>query len=313
MYATALMFVKISIVTSYLRAFPIRTFRWIMYILSAAIIAVWICSIFVTIFQCSPVSGAWDFTRTRKCLPVFTFFYFTTAFSIFTDFLLCILPLPVFWKLKLPRRQRNIVSLLFGVGLLATVASALRISVLRNIDSLDATMGSVTTIRWSVVEVAIGIICACIPRLKPLFKHLFPDRNSASKFQLSTDTTWSHTPKMYYGDKFGRTPFSWAARKGRSNVKNLILEKYDTNGMVIRDQVVYVGSAPADNQESCVYCDICISWIPNAKIHYHCGVCIDGGFNICQDCGANGAYCLDDSHNLVRRMMKNRKFLDVSN
>ena len=181
MYATALMLVKISIVVSYLRVFPTKVFRWIMYALSACIVAVWICSILVTIFQCHPVRAAWDFTLTRDCLPIVTFYYFTTAFSIFTDFLLCTLPLPVFLRLKLPPRQKFIVSMLFAIGLFATVASALRISVLEGVNSLDVTMGSVPTMKWSVVEVGTGIICACIPTLKPLFKNFLPDKSSGNR------------------------------------------------------------------------------------------------------------------------------------
>lgn len=191
------MLVKISIVTSYLRVFPTTVFRRIMYALSAAIVAVWICSILVTIFQCHPVRGAWDFTLPRDCLQIVSFYYFTTAFSIFTDFLLCTLPLPVFWRLKLPIRQKYIVSLLFAVGLFATVASALRISVLRSVDSLDVTMGSVSTMKWSVVEVGTGIICACIPCLKPLFKNFLPDKNSSNRSGGNrSEGTGPHTPRL---------------------------------------------------------------------------------------------------------------------
>lgn len=198
MYATALMLVKISIVVSYLRVFPTVLFRRTMYTLSVAIVAVWICSILVTIFQCKPVRAAWDFTLRRDCLPIVKFFYFTTSFSIFTDFLLCTLPLPVFWKLKLPARQKYIVSVLFGVGLFATVASALRISVIPAVDDLDVTMGSVSTIKWSVVEVGTGIVCACIPCLKPLFKNLLPDKNSSNNRSGGgrSDRTGQYTPKI---------------------------------------------------------------------------------------------------------------------
>lgn len=202
MYATALMLVKISIVTSYLRVFPTVTFRRIMFALSAAIVAVWICSILVTIFQCNPVRGAWDFTLTRTCLPIVKFFYFTTAFSIFTDFLLCTLPLPVFWRLKLPPRQKYIVSVLFGVGLFATVASALRISVLPAVNDLDVTMGSVSTIKWSVVEIGTGIVCACIPCLKPLFKKFLAEKSSSERSAGGrSDTTAPYTPKTTFSEE----------------------------------------------------------------------------------------------------------------
>ncbi|KIX05878.1 uncharacterized protein Z518_03851 [Rhinocladiella mackenziei CBS 650.93] len=198
MYVTALMLVKISIVVSYIRVFPTTTFRRIMYALAAAIVSVWICSILVTIFQCHPVRGAWDFTLPRDCLPIVRFYYFTTAFSIFTDFLLCTLPLPVFSRLNLPPRQKYIVSLLFAIGLFATVASALRISVLKAVDSLDVTMGSVSTMKWSVVEVGTGIVCACIPCLKPLFKNFLPEKGSSNRSGGGhSDRLGPHHPRPY--------------------------------------------------------------------------------------------------------------------
>ncbi|KAL2440776.1 hypothetical protein ABEF95_005959 [Exophiala dermatitidis] len=197
MYVTALMLVKISIVVSYLRVFPTTAFRRTMYALSVGIICVWICSILVTIFQCHPVQGAWDFTLARDCLPIVKFYYFTTAFSIFTDFLLCTLPLPVFWRLRLPRRQKYIVSMLFAVGLFATVASGLRISVLKSVDSLDVTMGSVSTIKWSVVEVGTGIVCACIPCLKPLFKNFLLDKSTTATSSAGRSTQKGpYTPQL---------------------------------------------------------------------------------------------------------------------
>jgi hypothetical protein len=205
MYATALMLVKISIVVSYLRVFPTTLFRRVMIALSASIVAVWICSILVTIFQCHPVRSAWDFTLARNCLPIVSFYYFTTAFSIFTDFLLCILPLPVFFRLKLPARQKYIVSLLFAIGLFATVASALRISVLNGVNSLDVSMGSVPTMKWSVVEVGTGIICACVPTLKPLFKNFLSEVSSANRSGTNRsgpgrlEAVGIHTPRLGTG------------------------------------------------------------------------------------------------------------------
>jgi hypothetical protein len=172
-----------------------------MYALSAAIVGVWICSILVTIFQCKPVQGAWDFTLPRNCLPIVKFYYFTTAFSIFTDFLLCTLPLPVFWSLKLPARQKYVVSLLFAIGLFATVASALRISVLNGVESLDVTFGSAPTMKWSVVEVGTGIVCACIPCLKPLFKNFLPDKNSYNGSGARSVRKGPQTPQLGTGSE----------------------------------------------------------------------------------------------------------------
>ena len=103
-------------------------------------------------------------------------YYFTTAFSILTDILLVCIPLPLFWKLPLPKREKWIVTVLFALGLFASVASIMRITVLHDVQSTDATFGAVATLNWSVVEVGTGIICACVPCLKPLVKSWLPSR-----------------------------------------------------------------------------------------------------------------------------------------
>jgi hypothetical protein len=159
MYTTSLTLVKVSIIAAYLRIFPTTTIRRVMYVLAACIVAVWIVNIFATIFQCSPIDGAWNFDVQPKCISVMKVYYFSTAFSILTDILLCVLPLPLFWKLKLPVREKWIVTVLFGLGLFASVASIMRITVLHDVQNTDATIGAVRTMNWSVVEVGTGIIC----------------------------------------------------------------------------------------------------------------------------------------------------------
>ena len=285
------MLVKISIVTFYLQVFPSKAFRWAMYILSAAVVSVWICSILVTIFQCRPVQADWDFTIPRDCFSILPPYYFATAFSIFVDFLLCTLPLPVLWRLNLPLRQHNIVSLLFGVGLFATVASALRISILKSVDSFDVTMGSVPTTKWSVVEVGTGIVCACIPRLKPLFKNLLPDRNASAE----SDTQISPQSRRTHGEE----------KCGRTRLANKVHS-------VVHGEVRYISSPAITDYHSRPRCDICTSWIPDANMHYNCGICGDGDFNICQSCGGSGAFCLDDSHKLMKRTVKYDNLVDAA-
>ena len=175
MYATALSLVKVSIIASFLRIFPQRPFRLTMWAMLICISLVWVCSILVTIFQCRPISSTWNFTdKKRKCIQVANYYYFSTAFSILTDLMLCLLPLPLFWKIQLPRKEKIIVCGLFLVGLFASVASILRITELKNLLSKDITAEAVPVVNWSVVEVGVGIICACVPSLKPLFKMWVP-------------------------------------------------------------------------------------------------------------------------------------------
>ncbi|KAK5562498.1 hypothetical protein LTR43_011895 [Exophiala xenobiotica] len=85
-------------------------------------------------------------------------------------------------------------------------------------------------------------------------------------------------------DKFGRTPLSWAASRGNINAVKLILKNYERHGIVVREKDVDIGRPPAADQESRIYCGICLWWIPNINSYHHCEICVNGDFDICEDC-----------------------------
>lgn len=72
--------------------------------------------VFVTIFQCRPLSGAWNFTINRKCIDYINYLYASSAVNVITDIVLCVLPLPHFWRLNMPLKQRIILCVLLAGG-----------------------------------------------------------------------------------------------------------------------------------------------------------------------------------------------------
>jgi hypothetical protein len=119
LYATAVTLTKLSIVNSYIRVFPTPWFHRLMYGTAAIIVAFWVCSVFITIFQCNPVRAAWDFTLPhRACVPILKYFYVAASINIATDLILCLSPLPVCWSLGISIHERVVLCVLFGVGLL---------------------------------------------------------------------------------------------------------------------------------------------------------------------------------------------------
>jgi hypothetical protein len=82
-----------------------------------------------------------------------------------------ILVLPVKLILRIPRPSREKVALfvIFGLGVISTIASIVRLQALRIFTlSNDPFYDSLPINTWSMVEVNIGILCASIPTLKPL-------------------------------------------------------------------------------------------------------------------------------------------------
>jgi hypothetical protein len=93
-----------------------------------------------------------------------------------TDFLVVLLPLPtVFAMPDLDRRQKWSLCAIFSLSGLVCVAGVVRTVTLNIIlhRTYDTTWEGWWAWIWTAAETYIGIICASIPALKPLFKRYF--------------------------------------------------------------------------------------------------------------------------------------------
>lgn len=75
-------------------------------------------NVLAAIFQCSPVSAAWDKTGEYKCININAFYLANAAVNIFTDLLTYSLPIPLALKLQMPLRQRIGLAVILCLGLL---------------------------------------------------------------------------------------------------------------------------------------------------------------------------------------------------
>jgi hypothetical protein len=158
-YNTALCFSKLSICASYLRHFTDRWIRRSIMFTAVVLISLCISIIFATIFNCLPVASDWDYSIRGICSDPRPTFYAGATVTIITDLFLCILPLPILWKLHLPIAQKCVVCILFSMGTLygypvsslcplscfyitdvpfsSSIASIIRMTYLHNMGSFD--------------------------------------------------------------------------------------------------------------------------------------------------------------------------------
>jgi hypothetical protein len=90
----------------------------------------------------------------------------------------------------------------------------------------------------------------------------------------------------------------------------LLLEKYEKNGY-IGDEDIDVAMSPAAGDPNAITCEICMRRIPDIDIHYHCVLCSEGDFDVCQECTTSGAFCFDQSHKLIKRTVKDSTLVEV--
>jgi hypothetical protein len=107
LYASAIALTKAAIISSYLRFIQDETFRLVMYGTLFVTFGLWICGIFVPIFQCAPVQSAWALTGRGKCINYVGYLYASSSVNILTDIVLCSLPIPHLWRLRTSNSEPN--------------------------------------------------------------------------------------------------------------------------------------------------------------------------------------------------------------
>lgn len=138
-------------------------------------------------FQCNPVRAAYDSTvANANCLSIVTLYLCSAPLNIITDLTILVLPIPVLTGMRLPQRQKTILVFTFALGILVTIVDLVRIYYLQKAVDVQGIMHvpldtradfaktASTALMLSAVEVNVGIICACIPTLKPLVKKILP-------------------------------------------------------------------------------------------------------------------------------------------
>ncbi|KAF5023841.1 hypothetical protein F66182_4099 [Fusarium sp. NRRL 66182] len=195
LYNPALMATKTSVLIFYLRLakHTQRVLRFASWLTLAIVNIAGLTLTLMNVFQCRPIAAAWDvdYDARAKCIPLLTEFICSSPVNIVTDLAILALPIPVLTGMRLPSRQKTILVLTFTVGIFVTVVDVVRIYYLQQAitrapttTSLDpeTRFGGQTdfawnasrSFMWSAVEVNVGMMCACVPTLKPLVLKLLP-------------------------------------------------------------------------------------------------------------------------------------------
>ncbi|KAF2180572.1 hypothetical protein K469DRAFT_729814 [Zopfia rhizophila CBS 207.26] len=187
-YVIGLCFVKLSILFFYRAIASHVTFRRAVY---ATITFVCLYTLAVTlagIFQCENPSDAWSTEaffsqfdgpgpgrpgrRPRRCNSPTKLWVFSAAVNLFSDVIILLLPIPTLLGLRVPINKRLALIGIFSVGIMAIVASCVRMWVMALWSESVSNSGrfGADLLLWGQVETNSGIISASVPFLRLLFK-----------------------------------------------------------------------------------------------------------------------------------------------
>lgn len=198
LYNPALMLTKTSIVVFYLSVMskdvdPV--FKWCNWLTLALVNLAGAALTLYNIFQCRPVAAGYQYPTPAdgKCTDIVTLYLSSAPVNIITDIAILFLPMPILTGMRLPRKQKIILVVTFSFGAFVAVVDVIRIAYLQSaalnrfklvkgvsgtntrvVEQNDFSWYASLSFMWSAVEVCIGIICACVPSLKPLFLRFLP-------------------------------------------------------------------------------------------------------------------------------------------
>jgi len=172
-YQFALCLTKISILVFYLRVFPGRREKWMAWSTIICVAAYGLPLIVTDIRQCNPVTQG-NFFDGGVCLSPMPVLIASTVLHTTTDAWIIVMVIPVVLTLQIPPRQRWALMGVLSIGIFIILASIGRIVSIVKLGSNDYTYSIGDFDTWSVVEVTVGLICACAPTIRPLLLRLFP-------------------------------------------------------------------------------------------------------------------------------------------
>ncbi|OQE26018.1 hypothetical protein PENFLA_c007G09300 [Penicillium flavigenum] len=186
-YNAAVLCAKASILMQYFRVFPTHRMRvvcWVM-ITVLGIYGTW--AVISAFLNCIPVAKFWDDSIQGYCLNKTKLWFSNASMHIATDIAILVIPIPALMAVDLPRKQKIALMIMFAMGGFVCITSIVRLVSLKKIaESSDPTYDNVGAASWSAIECNTGIICACLPTLKPLVARIFP--GMVSTFNASRPT-----------------------------------------------------------------------------------------------------------------------------
>ncbi|OJJ48976.1 hypothetical protein ASPZODRAFT_149948 [Penicilliopsis zonata CBS 506.65] len=207
MYGPTAFLTKLSLLWIMIRVFsPYRKAVKFIYILLVIMLGYYIPAVIVKIRICLPISKFWDSSVEGSCLDETSIILADAVMSTVTDLTILLLPLPLTLSLQMSARKKMRVMGLLGAGGLACAASIIRlVLIILTSSSKDGTYAFMRINMFGNAEVAIGVICACLPALSALLSRVLHEYSSnketrpsgyemsRNKHQRGTDSKSHHS------------------------------------------------------------------------------------------------------------------------
>ncbi|KAF9768394.1 hypothetical protein IL306_014337 [Fusarium sp. DS 682] len=230
MYSVHLYSTKISILFFLRGIFTTSEFKKLTVSIGIFVCLCGAATMITTALQCLPASynwTSWDKEHKGHCNDLNSQTYAFGGINMACDIVILLLPINHLWKLQVKGRQKIQLFVMFSLGIVVTVFSIIRLPFLINLGkTTNPTWEYVEVTIWSIWETELGMVCASLPAIRHLFKHLWPNAMAT----IASKMSFSSTNKDSTLDK---SAGSWGGSRGaRSKTDNKEYYELDERSLI---------------------------------------------------------------------------------
>ncbi|KAI2610222.1 uncharacterized protein GGS25DRAFT_531127 [Hypoxylon fragiforme] len=166
---------KTSVLLLYKRIFITPRFRVVTWVGIGVAIAWTIAFTFALMFICHPIAARWNSEIPYTRGNYFALLAVALATDVATDALVLLLPVYKVWQLQMPITRKALVTGIFLLGSLVSIAGIIRThflaqvyDVLTEAPKVDVTWVYAPDFYWTIIETNVGVFSACAPTLRPI-------------------------------------------------------------------------------------------------------------------------------------------------
>ncbi|KAI1808721.1 hypothetical protein F4811DRAFT_500483 [Daldinia bambusicola] len=176
-YMWAIPMVKCSVGFFLFRISPSLFYRRVLQGTMVFLVVYTLVCFMTLVLQCKNLAVLWDNRIETTCLSQPTLqglSYANSAVNIVTDLFFALLPIPMLWNVQINSRTKASLICVLGLGIFACAAAIIKAAFITNYGkSGDFLWDSANLTIWIATETNTGIIAACLPCIKPMFKTIF--------------------------------------------------------------------------------------------------------------------------------------------
>ena len=173
LYICVSIFLKLSLAVFFFRVVVERWQRWVIIVTATVYTVYTLAYLFVSVFQCGDPSHFLFRKQEDRCLSwsiIAPMNWLHGSLNAAGDWIFAILPIFMLVKSQLPRRTKISVCFILMLGALGSVASLVRLSFFRGLQSDNFFTQAVDISIASVIEPGLGIIAGSLVTFRPLLK-----------------------------------------------------------------------------------------------------------------------------------------------